>query len=347
MHPLAASLERSPELFPHSLNVEADVVNLVRLTEADYVRASFLDNRVLSRISIARPIALSELELAVADTALAEQCSYIFHIGHVGSTLLSRLLGAHPGVFALREPAILRTLAQMWAHAEAEPRVWGKEEFERRLACFLKLWSRIFSAGEQANIKATSFVSEVAAELLARPAAPKAILIFVPAETYLASIFAGPNSRQESRILAESRLKRLHRRIGEERWHLRRLSEGETIAMSWACEMMALAVAANSAKARVLWLNFESFLQQPAASLSSALRHFGVEPQEAEIDTIISGAEMQRYSKAPEHPYEATLRRNVLNQARNEHASEVSLGLAWLDRAATQFSAIPRPAGPV
>src|SRR4051812_37836226 len=118
MHPLAPSLERSPELFPLSLDVKTDLVNLVRLTEADYARASFLDDRALDRQTARRQLPVGELEAAVADTGLGENCSFIFHIGHVGSTLLSRLLGGHPAVFALREPAILRSLAQVRSEPE-------------------------------------------------------------------------------------------------------------------------------------------------------------------------------------------------------------------------------------
>jgi biopolymer transport protein ExbB/TolQ len=43
-----------------------------------------------------------------------------------------------------------------------------------------------------------------------------------------------------------------------------------------------------------------------------------------------------RYSKGPEHAYDANLRRRVLDQARAEHAQELARGLAWLDSAATE-----------
>ena len=336
MHPLAASLERSPELFPHSVNVETHIVILVRLTDADYQAASFLDDRVLTRQTIGRQISIPELEAAVSDTRLEERCDFIFHIGHVGSTLLSRLLGSHPGIFALREPTVLRTFAQV----RAEARVQDAGKFEHPLSCFLRLLSRTFRPEQRANIKATSFVSELAAEILSRPSAPRAVLLFVPAETYLATIFGGPNSRQEARVLAESRLNRLHRRVGEARWRLDGLSEGEMIAMSWACEMSALTAAADAAGDRALWLNFESFLDEPAASLTMIFRHFGIELTEAEIISILSGPEMQRYSKAPEYAYDANLRDEVLDHARRDHAAEIARGLAWLNHARTTVSSI-------
>ena len=49
---------------------------------------------------------------------------------------------------------------------------------------------------------------------------------------------------------------------------------------------------------------------------------------------------MRRYSKAPEHGYDAALRRDVLNEARAMHGEEIRRGLAWLDRAAAQYATV-------
>ena len=48
MTPLAQSLALSPEVYPHTLDAVNDAVYCVRLTEADYARASFLDQRALA-----------------------------------------------------------------------------------------------------------------------------------------------------------------------------------------------------------------------------------------------------------------------------------------------------------
>ena len=250
MDSLAASLERSPVLFPHAWNPATETVSLIRLSEADYARASFLDARILTRQTIGRTVPWPQLQTAVAAAPLPEDCTYIFHIGHVGSTLVSRLLGAHRQVLALREPAILRTFAQIRFEPEGQPRQWTAEGVEERLGAFLKLWSRAFRPDQRASIKATSFVSELAAEILARPSAPCAILMFVPAETYLATILGGPNSRQEACMLAPSRLKRLQHRLGEEQWKLASLSEGEMIAMGWACESISMSLRPLSVEPR-------------------------------------------------------------------------------------------------
>jgi hypothetical protein len=204
----------------------------------------------------------------------------------------------------------------------------------------LKLLSRSFEMQQLPLVKATSFVSELAASLLSRASQPKAVMMHVSPESYMATILGGPNSRQEAKMLAPSRLRRLHRRIGAEAWQLPSLSEGEVLALSWACEMSALAQAANSGASRVFRVNFDRFLANPAPILSGLLRHFHIEASAHQVRAIIEGPEMHRYSKAPEHGYDAALRRDVLNTARATHGAEIRRGLAWLDRAAEQFPAV-------
>ena len=257
----------------------------------------------------------------------------------MGSTLLSRLVGAHRGAFSLREPALLRTFAQLRDEPEAQPRAFGAAELDERLTGCLKLLSRTFDAQQIAVIKATSFVSEISAALLSRPSNPQALMMFVSPESYIATILGGPNSRREAKMLAPGRLRRLHRRLGGEIWQLEHLGEGEILAMAWACEMTALAQAASAGGARVLRLDFERFLAEPLL-LVTVLRHFGIDARLREVQDILRGPHLQRYSKAPEHAYDAALRRDVLNEARALHGEQIRRGLAWLDRAAAQFIAV-------
>ena len=338
MDALASSLERSPELFPHSCDLRNETVTLIRLTRADYEKASFLDRRVLGPHTLARTLPWAQL--AASSARLEERCHFIFHIGHVGSTLVSRLLGAHTSIFALREPAILRTMAQMQLEPELEPRIWSQAETGDRLALLLKLWSRTFEPEQTAAIKTTSFVSELAPDLLDRPSAPKAILLYVAPEVYLATILGGANARQEAKLLSAGRLKRLHRRLGRDAWRLAALSEGESLAMGWACEMSALVQAKAIAGERALPLDFETFLTDPQKSLLAAFRHCGSVATPKAVQAILEGPLMQRYSKGPEHPYSPQLRNEVLNQARRIHGPDIAKGVAWLERAALEYPLI-------
>ncbi|HXI49505.1 MAG TPA: hypothetical protein VNH39_13070, partial [Steroidobacteraceae bacterium] len=247
MSAIAEELGASPTLFPYMLDVPRDSVSFLRLTRADYERASFLDARLLNPQTSSHPqisshaLPWAQVAAAIEAAGLTERCGFIFHIGHVGSTLLSRLIGAHSSAFSLREPLMLRTFAQLSGEPEGRTRAWTQDQFNARLTGALKLLSRTFETRQLSVVKATSFVSELAGALLSRAAAPKALMMHVSPESYIATILGGPNSRQEARILAPSRLLRLHRRIGCDAWPLASLSEGEVLALSWASEMSALA----------------------------------------------------------------------------------------------------------
>ena len=340
MDAIAEELGASPTLFPYMLDVPRDNVSFLRLSRADYERASFLDARLLNPQILSHALPWAQVAAAIDAARMTERCGFIFHIGHVGSTLLSRLIGALSSAFSLREPLVLRTFAQLSGEPESRPHAWLQDQLDARLTGCLKLLSRTFDAQQLSVVKATSFVSELAATLLSRAAAPKALMMYVSPESYIATILGGPNSRQEAKILAPSRLLRLHRRIGRETWPLASLSEGEVLALSWACETSALAHAAAFDPSRVFRLDFDRFLANPAPLLYSVFRHFDLEAASSEVHAILEGPDMRRYSKAPEHAYDAALRRDVLNEARAAHGAEIRRGLVWLDRAAAQFPAV-------
>lgn len=331
MDPLAASLAASPETFPHALNPHRGTVTLLRLSREEYQTASFLDGRVAGPARPGRELDWPQLERAVKDAKLDESCHFIFHIGHAGSTLLSRLLGRHKEIFSLREPEILRTIAGM-------PKGLQRESY---LSGCLKLWSRTFDPHARALVKTTSFVSEIADLLLDRAYSPKALVMFVSPEVYLATIFGGANSPREARMLAPSRQGRLEKRVGAN-WCLNDLSEGEIVALGWACEASALAEATRRAGTRAQLLNFDRFLAEPQNALAHAFKHFDVAADAPEIAAILSGPEMRTYSKAPEFAYDAQLRRSVLDQGRRLHAEEIRSGLLWLERAAREHPLVER-----
>src|SRR5947207_7812357 len=152
MRPLAQALAGSPELFPAALDPASGAVTLLRLSRGDYEHAAFLDGRIAAG-KPGRQLPFTELARAVDEAGLEESCDFIFHMGHVGSTLLSRLLGKHPALFCLREPEILRTLTAC-----------EKSRRDAYLSTFLRLWSRTFEPSARALIKTTSFVSDIASD---------------------------------------------------------------------------------------------------------------------------------------------------------------------------------------
>lgn len=337
--PLAQAFAQGPAWFPQQMDAATERVLLVRMGEAGYRSASFLDQRMLTQQS--QPQWADWAELEAADQAGRADADVIFHIGHVGSTLISRLLGELNGVFALREPQILRNFADLAAlkgHAHAP---WSPEQSDTRLETAIGWLSRSFSERDRALIKATSFVSEIAASLLGTHR--KALFLSVSSDRYIETILAGDNSRQELAMLASPRLQRLHKRLGAQDWKLWQLSEPVRAAMSWLSEMMALDAAAQAVPSgNIHWLDFDDFLQDPAAQLGNIAAFFGMDAGADTLSAITSGPLMTQYSKAPDHDYSAALREKLLAEARATHQDGLAEGLSWLKDAAARHEAVAR-----
>lgn len=332
----AEDIAASPAWLPLDAAAPGDVTRLVRLDEAAYRAASFLDQRILTAHPATAVVASATVTTAAA--RLTPHAHYLFHIGHVGSTLVSRLLGELEGLFSVREPAILREAASRAARAEAHGSgirgagIRGAEiDGAADLHGTLSLLARTWSPGQRAVVKATSFVSEIAGSILEVDLDASAILMFTPAPAYLRCILGGPNSRTESRALAPARLARMRRRLGEAAGSADPQSEGQWIAMSWLCEMACLQDAARRFASRVLWVDFDEFLSAPRPGLEAILTALGATADQDGVDGILAGPLMRQYSKAPEYAYDAVLRREVLASAERESPAEIRRGMAWLE----------------
>ena len=308
---LRDALSASPALFPFNMEPNGNSVQFVNLSQADYREASFLDNRMLK--PNVRYANIPWAELSVAAQNLPIHSDFIFHISHAGSTLLSRLLGSHPSCFSLREPAILR--------------LFGQGAFPDRLDLFLGLWSRTFNSSQRALIKATSFVSDIGLELMTRVSDARAILMYVPLETFLSALLDG--SMVDVASQAAARLQRLQRRQFLTGMTVESFSPGECVAMSWLSEMTCLSEIASQFPTRTLWINFDRFLEQPELMLSQSFSHLGLEADSA---AYLRENTMQRYAKKPEVNYDAAFRLKILEASRQKFQTEISRGLAWLEQ---------------
>ena len=83
----------------------------IELDEAGYHAASFLDDRILGPGTKGAWLPIERVAATARLGHDARPLHYILHTGHVGSTLLSRLLDTTGSVLSLREPLPLRTLA--------------------------------------------------------------------------------------------------------------------------------------------------------------------------------------------------------------------------------------------
>jgi hypothetical protein len=311
-------LADTPSWLPLMLDPASGRATLIRMSEADYRAASFLDQRILVPGAETREADWAALALP---PDARRDAQHIFHIGNVGSTLISRLLGELPGVFALREPQLLRTFA------------------EEQRDILTALFSRTFRTEQRAIVKATSFTSEHADRLV--PAGSRALFLTARPDHYLENILAGENSWQTLAALSAARLARLQARCPGLEADLSAMHDGLKAALGWACEATSLeAAAARLPAGTVLWLDFDDFLADPVRHFIAIAAHFGEEVDNGAARAIAEGPLMRRYSKALDYEYSPALRREILADARQRHGPAIRDGLNWLGGLASRYPAV-------
>jgi hypothetical protein len=326
--PTSAEISNDATWLAQALDPAAGVVRLIAMDRESYRAASFLDDRMLQQAVDAHIVPWPEVAAAMASDS-RHDARWIFHIGHVGSTLVSRMLGEISGVLAIREPRLLRDLALTTPEVRA-----------RSIGAVPKLMSRAFSADEIACVKATSFVSEIALELV--PTGERALFMFATPRNYIASILAGENSVQELRMLADDRAERMAARVGT----LAGCNDAEAAAAAWACEMTALEAAAEAMPDRpIAWADFDRMLGDMPAELARAASFFGFSAEKAGLRAIADGPLMARYSKAPEFEYSPSLRSELIAEASAFHRRDIDGALAMLGRAAEKSALLARALG--
>ena len=323
--PNADEIARDATWLAQALDPAQGMVRLVAMDSDSYRAASFLDDRMMQGQVDAQIVSWTLIEEAVGDE-LRTDARWIFHIGHVGSTLVSRLLGELDGVLAIREPRLIRDLA-----------LTPEEVRQRYIAPVPKLMSRTFGDTEVACVKATSFASEIAPELV--PPGERALFMYARPRNYVASILAGENSVQELRLLAGRRAQRLNARG----IYIPAQNDADHAASAWAAEMAALEAAAETmSDRRIGWADLDRMLADIDAELRRLASFFGFEAAPETLSSIASGPLMSRYSKALEYEYSPTLRRDVLAGPLEQHGNAIDGALAMLKSAAEKSPLLAR-----
>lgn len=309
-----------------AVDTSAGIARLVAMNRESYRSGSFLDDRLLATAVQTQLVPWAVIEQALADDARSD-ARWIFHIGHVGSTLVSRLLGDLPGVLSVREPRFLRDVAVLPAPAR-----------QRYVQPAAKLMSRTFAREEVACVKATSFVTDIAPELV--PSGERALFLYATPENYIASILAGANSIRELRALEASRTDRLRNKD----IILPRLrTDADRAAAAWACEMTSLECAEHAMVDRSIeWADFDGLLADAPSEFSRISLFFGFDADECARSSVVQGPLMKRYSKDPQYEYSPGLRRQLIEQQRRVQSRDIHSALAMLQSAAKDFHWIAR-----
>jgi hypothetical protein len=324
--------------YVHSVGVNMQAT-LYPMTTESYRASVFLDNRIALPAD-APSAQINFMNLCGQFPAVAEaETRYLFHISHVGSTLLSRLLGCKNDVLSLREPLLLRWLSLFKSDlGKAESRI-DASTYQAFLATSLGLISRPLGTVDQVVVKATSFTNNIAHDILTIQPKARAIGIYSRLDAFAATILKGGGGWNDILELSPIRLKRLHDMIEDEPWRLSQLSAGEIVAMSWLSEMATLHRVAVGVGERFAWLDFDAYLVEP--DMNFKIMCHNLELNWAEEDHVIAEASGLRgqYSKDSNVSFGSETRQAQISAILERRATEVARARAWVDRAIADYPA--------
>ena len=339
---LLGLMPASPDVYPHRLDLNAMAMFLLRLDEGIYRSASFLDDRILTPASQGAWLPFAAAAEIAQRITTQLPVHFIFHTGHVGSTLVSRLIDETGGVLSLREPLPLRTLAEAYDALGQSESLLSRADFDSLLALFVRLWARGYGGTSSIVVKATSSAGRIASALLQREPRSRAIYINVRAEPYLATLLGGNNSHIDLRGHGPERMRRLRSQHSLGLAPLHTLSPGELAAMSWLAESWTREDALTRDPTRVLAVDFDAFLADVEGGIGRVLQHFDRPHGPALLSQLGRSPVLGRYSKAPEYAYTATQRAEVLRESRRLNRDEIRKGMQWLERQARSDNRVSR-----
>jgi len=325
-------LEHRPEIFPHQLDLVNDSLLLVELSAAEVNAASFLDQRVLKQTTKGTWIDWGLISEIFDAVPVGKPASFIFHVGHCGSTLLSRLLQMIDDTQSLREPLPLRTLAQDFADSGDGRSLLSRSSQLARLNVLLKMWNR---GAARTVIKATSICTDLLPYIQSVEPGTKSIFVYNRVETHIATLLAGENALVDLKGFAQLRLQRLQQKTDLD-IQLSQLNLGQLAALSWLSETTSAIRSFEDHSEQITPIEFETFLGDPAASLRQIVRFLEIATDNEALEQIVGSSILQTYSKAPEHQYNAQTRATILAESRSRFRNEITAAVAWLDRLAGQ-----------
>jgi hypothetical protein len=330
-----ASLLSDPGLLFYQMDIVQRRALIVRSSEDEIRKASFLDERLglQGRDGFWLPLdELNALAGSLSDDAASPD--FIFHIGHCGSTLLSRLLDRSPHVLGLREPLPLRELAASLRDLDSPLSRIDRSTWEGLLRTCLALLGRRFAPQQRIVVKATSTCNGLVNPILERCPKSRAVLLYIRLEPYLATMAKAAAGGLDALHAAPARLQYLHDCLDDDSIRLHDLKPPEIVAMNWVAELARFdqLSRASPARERMLMLDFEQLLLNVYRGLGDVCRHLGIAEADSDSTQDPHASVLGAYAKSPAHAYSPTDRDHDLSLSRRKFSTEIELGLRWAER---------------
>lgn len=312
--------------FPADLDVASANWSFLRIGVEALERSVFLDDRLQAGTSPARVLDHRTVEAAVAaaggDGPAAP--AWLFHTSYCGSTLFARALHLPPFQVALKEPLVLRRLAD--AHRHGVPA-------GNCLATAVALLSRRWFAGGGVVIKPTHVALPLAAEFMRASAGSRALVLTSSLEDFLISNLKKPRQTQ-------AKLPELTERAVQGTRFMAQLPPEAfqppdllcAAALQWAGQRHRIdMLLASVGTERIRELRFDQWIGDFGAVVADASEWLGLPAPAAALRERAEEV-AYRHAKVPELEFDLGRREAEADQVRRVYGVSLQRALQWAER---------------
>ena len=336
-----SGLMESHDQFVHTIQWQENWALLLEADRQFFRDAVFLDERLLLEEPKGGKVRLESLF-----TALEKEwdgkflpCHFIFHIGHAGSTLISRILDAVPGALNMREPLMLRPLAAARNLIAAGFLGQPEEKLKKDIARIYALLMRRFAPEDTVVIKTTSICTAIAPDLVALNKANRALVLSVSCEVNLANQME-KTQLQDLKHFTPHRVIALQRRAPDLSLDTKSLSRAQVIALNWLGEVVELNdLMTGPLKDRILAVNFDDFLKDRAGYMEKILKQFSLPADKKTAQALAVSDVFGTYAKKPDFKFTDGDRASLITEMRITHHRAIKEGLAFVEDLVKKYPA--------
>lgn len=320
------SLLTDPRLYVFDYDPQRSTTRFLFVDEKHLEAAPFIDIRF-------EPMAMGSFVLPTDSVLSLEDrygeqraaSAFIFHHAFVCSTLLARCLNQSNAFFSLKEPWILRRLADI----KRNPGLGiPKPVWKRLVQSHAGLLAKDYSSGRMPIIKATNVANNLIGEIVALKPARRVLYLYSDLESFLISNIKKPeDTKRKMPELAKSFVQDedFARRFPQYS-DVSRLSFLEVCGLVWAASLYNFLTIRSE---NVRTLEMGTFLAQPAGAVRAVSEFFGHVPSDEELAVMTGPEVMNRNAKHPQKIYGSETRSIEARHIIAHNRPQLDRALAW------------------
>jgi len=262
---------------------------------------------------------------------------FIFHHAFVCSTLLARCLSQIDAFFSLKEPWILRRMAD---YKRAHGDMASSPQWREMFCKYVQLLCRNFRTGKIPVIKATNVANNLLVDVLRFMPGRKILYLHSDLESFLVSnLKKASDTQQKMPSLAQGFLG-----DGDFLQRYPQMSDPSRFSFLQVCALTWLVNLHNfkdslehHGNAQVKTLDAQDLLNDLPGSLGSLSRFFGHVADPAEVQRMMDPQVIRTNAKDQSKPYGNEQRQLETKQIRSRYGQELESAMAWIDPLAREL----------